>query len=313
MLKSLRFLLYCSRAYSLPMSFFSWIVVFCYGIKHSGNMLFGLLALLGILVSHLATNLFDDFVDYKLLTKKNIDNSIVLPNTQKGKCAYLLDKSVTTRDVLKIVLIYLLIAGCIGLFFVLKVGYLTILFMFIGLIMVLLYPILSNLRLSEFAVGICFGPLIFCGTFFVMTSYLSLKVLLLSIPSMLFTINLIYTDTFMDYDIDKNEGKKTFIALFDKKNAVRFQIFFLFVAYLLAYKITPLSCLSLPFAIDLIKSEYLFVNNSNKLPQKKWYHFPFEQWEDIKSNRSTIFMFRMYQARNLMIYTSILLTIGILL
>ena len=59
--------------------------------------------------------------------------------------------------------------------------------------------------------------------------------------------------------------------------------------------------------------DYKFIKDSSYLPKKNWYHFPFEEYEDIKQNRSVIYMFRMYQARNLMIYTSILMIVWILI
>lgn len=294
------------------MTFFSWLVIFCYGLKHSGNIIYGILALAGICLCHLATNLFDDYIDFKTL-KKTVKNDIVtLPNTQKGKCAYLLSGIVSEADVLSTVVFYLSIAGILGMFFLVSRGVETLVFIAIGGVIVLLYPYLSNARLSEVAIGTAFGPLIFGGTYFVMTGNISLDAFLLSIPSMIFTLNLIFTDTLMDYDIDKNEGKKTFIGLFSKQTAILIQLILLILGYLSAFLISKLAILTIPLAIDLIISNYLYITNPQNLPIKRWYHFPFEQWEDIKKNRSVTFMFRMYQARNLMVYTSIILALSIL-
>ena len=66
-----------TRAYALPMSVFSWFVAYAYSIIDNGNSTYGLIALAGICLAHLGANMFDDFVDYHLLTKKydkdNID------------------------------------------------------------------------------------------------------------------------------------------------------------------------------------------------------------------------------------------------
>ena len=72
-----------------------------------------------------------------------------------------------------------------------------------------------------------------------------------------------------------------------------------------------LALITIPLGIDLVKSERLHIREK-KTPKKRWYHFPFEDWNDIKENRSESFMFRMYQARNLMIYTSCLISIVML-
>jgi 1,4-dihydroxy-2-naphthoate octaprenyltransferase len=300
------------------MTIFSWLIIFTLAIKDNGNILYGLLSLIGIILCHLATNLFDDYNDFKTLKKERFENKISLINTQRGKCAYLLNNTVTTKDVLKTLAIYLTFASIIGLFFIISRGIETLIFIILASIIILTYSKLSNIRLSELAVGLAYGVILFEGVYFVMTGNLSLKPLLYSIPSSIFTINLIFTDTLMDYEIDKNEGKKTFIGLFQKKDAIIFQIIMLLFGYtsFIFINTTILSLLPLltiPLSIDLIKSNLLYIKNPEILPVKHWYHFPFEEWNDIKKNRSLGFMFRMYQARNLMIYTSILIIFSILL
>lgn len=313
MLARIWFWLKCSRIYTLPMTFFSWLIIFCYALKHNGNWVYGIIALFGICCCHLATNLFDDFIDFKLLKKRSVGDKVTLPNTQKGKCAYLLNGSTTQGVQLLVVFLYLTFASCVGLFFFYLYGFKLLIFMAIGGGIVLSYPLLSNLRMSEVAIGTAFGPLLFLGTYFVMTGTISFESLVVSIPSTIFTLNLIYTDTLMDYDIDTKEGKKTFIRLFSKTNAVLIQILLLTMGYFSLFKIVPIGVLTLPLAIDLLISDYKFAKDSSCLPKKHWYHFPFEEFEEIKQNRSVIYMFRMYQARNLMIYTSILMSVWILI
>ena len=53
-----------TRAYSLPMSIMSWSVPFVFGITDKGNILYGIIALIGIIFAHLGVNMFDDFVDF---------------------------------------------------------------------------------------------------------------------------------------------------------------------------------------------------------------------------------------------------------
>ena len=70
MLKKTILILECSRIFSLPMSIFSWLIIFTFAIIDSGNFLYGFLALAGICFAHLGTNLIDDFFDYKFLIKQ---------------------------------------------------------------------------------------------------------------------------------------------------------------------------------------------------------------------------------------------------
>ena len=59
-----------SRVYSVPMSIMSWLVIFVYAYLNSGNVFYGFLALIGICLVHLGTNVLDDFLDYKALIKQ---------------------------------------------------------------------------------------------------------------------------------------------------------------------------------------------------------------------------------------------------
>lgn len=322
MIKTIKFWLDCSRWYALPMSVFSWLVIFMYGLEEDGNFLYGILALIGICFAHLATNLFDDYNDYqKLQQYVNEHNIVSLPNTQRGKCRYLLNNSVNLKDVLKVVGIFCLIALLIGIFLFVSVGKGILLFMGLGAIIVLTYSFLSNIRLSEFAVALAHGPILYGGTFYAMTGRIVPEVSVLAIPTMIFTVNLLYTDTFLDKEIDKKEGKKTLVNFFKSDNdALMFQKYLMLFGYLSVFLVGIfdiadweifITYLTIPLAIDLFESLNLYSENILSVPNKKWYHFPFEDWDDIKTNRSEPFMFRMYQARNLMIYFSILLAISI--
>ena len=70
MLRKLIIILECSRIFSLPMTIMSWLIVFTYGVLFSGNVLNGILAFFGIAFVHLATNVLDDYFDYKALIRQ---------------------------------------------------------------------------------------------------------------------------------------------------------------------------------------------------------------------------------------------------
>ena len=52
------------RAYSLPVSIMSWLVPFIFACFKNGDIKYGILSLIGIITLHMATNLFDDAIDY---------------------------------------------------------------------------------------------------------------------------------------------------------------------------------------------------------------------------------------------------------
>jgi 1,4-dihydroxy-2-naphthoate octaprenyltransferase len=321
MFKKVGFLLNASRAYALPMSFFSWLVIFSYGLKNNGNMFYGVLALVGICFVHLACNIVDDVYDYYRLRKGNCKELLFLPNSQNGKCEYILSGKLKSADVLGLACLYLLIALIIGIFFSVYVGKTVLWFMAFGGLIALLYPIFSYIALSEVCVGLCYGPLMFGGVYYVMCGKIQPEPFILCIPTMLLCVNLLFTDTFMDREIDFNEGKKTLCGLFKSPyNALMFQKILLLSVFLSMYLLGIyeigdweifFTFITIPLSVDLINSEVL--NIKGEIPDKKWYHFPFENWNNIISNNSENFMFRMYQARNLMIYFSLILSFALFL
>ncbi|MCD8377383.1 MAG: prenyltransferase [Candidatus Gastranaerophilales bacterium] len=322
MIARIKFWLECSRWYALPMSFMAWLVIFIYGLDNDGNFINGILALIGICFAHLAANLFDDFIDFRN-PEKYVDenNYITLQNTQKGKCGYLLNNSVRLSDVIKVAGLYCFTAFIIGLYLYYAAGAGVLFYMVSGGLIVLLYPFMSNHRLSELAVALAYGPILFGGVYYTMTSHCGIEPFVLALPIMIFTVNLLFTDTFMDREIDRNEGKNTFVNLFRSDiSALNFQKSMLFSGYLSVFlagifDITDweifITYLTIPLAVDLINSLKLYSESSLSVPNKKWYHFPFENWDKIEKGKTAPFMFRMYQARNLMIYFSVLLAVSV--
>lgn len=319
MLNKVSSILICSRVFSLPMTIMSWGVVFTYSALHSGNIGYGILALVGIGLVHLATNILDDYFDYKSLIKQvGFDKKEYLRNSQKTKCRYLIAGLISEKELLFLVFLYLFIAGLIGLFFYLKCGIGVLYFGLIGGIICVLYSFMSKIKLSEFAVALTYGPALFGGVFYVMTKTFSVDSLILSIPTMFMTIVLLYSHTVMDFEFDLNEGKKTIANSFDSQLS---SLIILKILLILAY-ISPvllcifdildwqvfLSYLTIPLAMDLYKSMIDFSTDSSSIPEKKWYHFPMENMINSPS-----FMIRIYQSRNLMIYFSIALIIAIIL
>ena len=127
----------------------------------------------------------------------------------------------------------------------------------------------------------------------------------------------------MDYSFDTEEGKKTIANCFDSQLDSLVVLKWLIIA---GYMSLPILCifdildwqiffvyLTIPLAIDLYESLVDFSNNPEQAPQRKWYHFPMENLAAFEKRNEDSFMFRMLQARNLMIYFSLLLVLAIVL
>lgn len=212
-----------SRGYSAPMSILNWLVAFVLIMKFepSANVLYGLIALLGILFAHLGTNLFDDCIDYILKVPK-----------QKCKTEYLDSGYTTIKTVFLVTFMYFLIALSVGIFFFIKFG-LPVLYLCLPvLIMILLYPKLNNYALGELAVGLCFGVLLFAGLCYVMTGMFNNSIIIISIPVSLLTVAVLYNHALMDFDFDKESSKYTLCQfLRTKENALIGLMGFYFAAF----------------------------------------------------------------------------------
>ncbi len=319
MLRKLPFILECSRVFSLPMTIMSWLVVFTYSLTVAGNKLYGLLALLGVCLVHLATNVLDDYFDYKTLIRQvNFDKNEYLKNSQKTKCRYLISGTINEKDMLSWALFYLFIAGLIGVLFFFKCGVGVLYFAIIGGLIALLYSFLSKIRLSELAIAVAYGPALFGGVYYVMTKTYSWEVFVLSIPTMFITVILLYIHTVMDFEFDINEGHNTIANAFDSSlDALVVLKWLIILAYvtpiiLCIFDITDwqvlLCWLTIPLAIDLYNSMIDYTTNSESIPEHKWFHFPMEDMRGAPN-----FMIRMYQSRNLTIYYTLLFVLGLVL
>ena len=319
MLRKLPFILECSRVFSLPMTIMSWLVVFTYSLTVAGNKLYGLLALLGVCLVHLATNVLDDYFDYKTLIRQvNFDKNEYLKNSQKTKCRYLISGIIKEKDMLFGAFFYLFIAGLIGVFFFFKCGVGVLYFAIIGGLIALSYSFLSKIRLSELAIAVAYGPALFGGVYYVMTKTYSWEVFVLSIPTMFVTVILLYIHTVMDFEFDINEGHNTIANAFDSSlDALVVLKWLIILAYvapiiLCIFDITDwqvlLCWLTIPLAIDLYNSMIDYTTNSESIPEHKWFHFPMEDMRGAPN-----FMIRMYQSRNLTIYYTLFFVLGLIL
>ncbi len=289
MIKTILFWLENSRVFSLPITLLSWLVIFVYSLKEGGNILNGAVALIGIAFAHLATNLFDDYIDYKKLTE----------NSQKCKCSYIKEGKAALDDVLKVVFIYCFFACLAGLFLLLRCGLPVIGLALIGGIITLIYAKLSQKGLSELAVGIAFGPLLFEGVYFVMTGKFSLVVLIMSLAVVMFTIGLLYVHTLLDFEGDMYAHKKTLVCrIGDKGKALKGvfivyglgYVFTLMLAFLLKNYLILLTLLLVPLIFDMYNSIKTFTCGG-----------------EVKE-----FYFRLLKARNLMVYFAILIVLSLI-
>lgn len=221
-----------SRAYSLPMSIMSFSVPFIFALADGGNLLYGLIALIGIVFAHLGVNMFDDFIDYIIAKKSIADFNDYSKIFQKGKCSYLLDKTLNIYQLLLLIIVCFTLALFAGIFLIFKTSVFVLWIMITAGVLGLLYPFLTYVALGEVTVGVIFAPLMYMGVYYVMTQSLSYELLPLAFSTGMLTIGLLHAHMFFDYDFDKNNKKITLCSLAkSKQDAVRNQGFIYFFAY----------------------------------------------------------------------------------
>ena len=318
MLKKITFWLNNARVYSLPITLLNCLVIFIFSLKHGGNPYLGLLAILGSGLVHMATNLIDDYFDYKILA---IDEKFI-NSAQNCKCLYLKNGQATVKELKFAILTFLGIASIIGVILFFTSGYYVALLALIGLIIALTYQKLSLKGLGEIAIIIAYGPLLYEGIYYVMTSSFSLEVLFLSLACAIFTDTILYAHMLMDYDGDECSHKKTLCRfLGSKANALNFILIFYLIAFVLisylSYKTNNywymLGILTIPQIIDLYKSLSEFNKDKTNLPTIYPWHYPLDNWKETSKTPDAPFYFRFFYSRNIVTNFMLLICLAILL
>lgn len=307
-----------SRPYTIPITFLSWLVIYVYSIKQGGNPIAGIISYIGIALVHLATNLSDDYFDYKRLC---VDGKFI-NNEKTSKCKYLKDGLATVDELRNVIIIMLSIAAFTGAILFFLSGWYVILFAVAVLPIALLYSKLSSNGLGDGAVILAYGPLMYEGVYYTMTGKLSWEVLILSVASSIFVNTILYAHMLMDYDSDVASQKVTLCTrLNSKENALKGLNFFYIIGYIFVATIAVLShnyfyflsFLTLPLVLDLYNSLKQYINNSSSLPKIYPWHYPLDNWEYIKTTNTAPFFFRFFYARNISTFFMLLTCFAILL
>lgn len=317
MLENIKFWLKCARPYSIPITIFSWTVIFIYSLKMGGNALLGLIALIGIVLVHLATNLSDDYFDYRILSK----DEKIFDAAKNCKCAYLKNNQATIKDLRNTIITMLGIAGAIGAILFFLSGKYVALLAIIGGTIAITYPLFSSNGLGEIAVITAYGPLLFEGVYYVMTKNFSLEALFLSFACALITNTILYAHMLMDFDQDECSHKTTLCRLLKTKtNALNF----LLVFYILSFVILGyLACetgnymyflpfVTIPMIIELYIHLKSYNNDKTTMPQIYPWHKPLDNWHQILKSGDAPFYFRFLYARNIMVLFMLLISIAII-
>ncbi len=224
-----------------------------------------LLSLFGGTLVQVATNMFNDYFDFKSGNDLKVNHQ----NPFAGGGRILTAGLVSHRAHLLVSSTSLLVGSLIGIYFLLT---LNVPYLFwIGLIGVIssYFYVGPPFRLAyrgvgEFIVGLNFGPIMTLGTYYVQTQTLDVRPILASIPIGLLIAAVLWINEFPDMEADGAVGKKTLVLRLGYSKSVAVYTSLVVLSYLLVaayillgwiplrYTTILLVFLSLPVAMKAI-------------------------------------------------------------
>jgi len=180
-----------------------------------------ILVMIGVVLSHVSVNLFNEYSDYRTRIDFNTNRTPF-----SGGSGMMVSGKSNPKSVLAVAIVSLIIAFAIGVYLSLNTSYIILLFAFTGAISIVLYtPLLSKLLLGEFFAGLALGTLVVLGTYVALTGGPSQRVtgmfpaevLWLSIPPGILTALLLFINEFPDAEADKAGGRNHLVIKLGKK------------------------------------------------------------------------------------------------
>ena len=238
-------------------------------LAHVFNLATFLLTLVGGSLIHIATNMFNDYFDFK----SGNDFQVKHQNPFAGGGRVLTAGLVKPSTHLLVSSLCLLLGCLIGLYlvFAFSLPYLFVLGV-IGVISSYFYvgpPFRFAYRgIGELIVGINFGPIMTLGAYYVQAGSFAWEPLLASIPVGLLVAAILWINEFPDMDADGAVGKRTLVLRLGYSRSIGVYVGMVVAAYLLlivyallaVFSLVPITSLasliallSLPFALRAVK------------------------------------------------------------
>ena len=257
----------CTRPHSYPASIapvlFGATYALGYEIKFS--ILKFILFLLACLLIQAATNLFNEYYDYKHGLDK-IDSEGISGSIVKG--------NLSPREVMVGALVLYALAFILGLILTFMTSLYVLL---VGLVCMFAgyfytggkYPIAYS-PFGEVVSGFFMGTIIISLSFYFQTGYVNADIIVVSLPLFIMIGAILLANNIRDLDNDKESGRRTYAILVGRNNAIKTMAISFIVVYLLnvLFIVTKyaswwnlLVFVTIPLAIKIIKG---FSENNHK-------------------------------------------------
>jgi 1,4-dihydroxy-2-naphthoate octaprenyltransferase len=192
---------------------------------HFGHFL---LAMFGSILVHMTVNVINDYHDY-------VDGIDL--NTQRtpfsGGSGVLPSNLLKPKQAFWFATVCLLMAMVIGFYFVMVKGWLLFPLLLVSGFSAYFYNVyLAKWHMGEIFAGLCFGPLLVLGSYYVQTGRYSWETLFASLAPGILTSNLLFLNEFPDWEADQKGGRRHFVISLGKKDASYLFVGFLIASYL---------------------------------------------------------------------------------
>ena len=180
----------------------------CAAADHVFSALMCAAALAGALLIQISVNLANDYFDFK--------NNIDTPD-RKGPVRMTQSGLIPASTVRNAFLLTMLVASGIGIWLIIKGGWVILSIVIASLIGVVCYsagpyPIASN-GLGEVFVFIFFGPVAVLGTYYLMAGHVMPSTVVASVPVGLLVTAIIVVNNLRDIETDARTGKRTLAVI----------------------------------------------------------------------------------------------------
>lgn len=276
--------------------------------------LYGILAVFGVFLGHLAANLLDDYFDFYCQSPEAREKLLSEGELARGlKCSYLTGGQTTPKRLLMVSLSLCAVLIGIGAFIYVQRGLPILLCAGIGAVLLFFYsapPLRFSFHgLGEIVVGIIFGPIVMCGVSWSAVGRLEPGIAALSIPVGLLVTDILYVHSILDMNPDRKINKNTLAILCGspKKGLAPLALILLGIygsagAAIACGKISPLFgvvFLTLPLAAVLWNSMVAYAFHPEKKVVRRFWMGPMEYWDFFVKQGLDWFLFRWFLSRNL--------------
>ncbi|MFI2859300.1 prenyltransferase [Paenibacillus sp. JSM ZJ436] len=194
-----------------------------------------LLTLAGAAAAHLFSNMINDLWDFKNGADGEADHHVDAISTNSG---FLTQGIWSLRKFEAVTWLLFVIAAASGVILGLLSGWWALVLGALGGLIAYFYvapPVQFGYRgkgYSEIAILLSFGILPVMGAYYVQTSHMDYRALLLSLPIGLLTTLILFNHHFLHWQADRQAGKNTLVVVWGEKRALRFSRLLLLLACL---------------------------------------------------------------------------------